>query len=150
MGRQKIILKLVTRNQDQEQAFIDELSANEKDQRGSLEDWSAKDMIAHVATWRARFAHDLAAARRGDQPEITTDFDHENAGIYADHHENSWTEVRALAQTSFGALIHELEYLDDQDLDRGDVLRRAGGQAAVAIYRRQRIQSLDDPSVRLL
>ena len=128
MGRHDLILNLVTINQENEQAFIADLSPDEINKDGSLHNWSAKDMIAHVATWRARFAQDLRAARRGVQPNITTDFNHENAAIFAAHHEKSWEEVCEFAKTSFSALIQELGYLEDQDLDKGDVLNEQAGR----------------------
>ncbi|NIN04825.1 MAG: hypothetical protein GTO43_00285, partial [Armatimonadetes bacterium] len=56
MKRVPILKQLIRSSCDHEREFVDLLSQEERDQIGTLEQWSAKDLIAHIAAWRDRRA----------------------------------------------------------------------------------------------
>ena len=66
---------------EEEQRFIASLSDDERSAIGTPEHWSVKDIIAHLAVWKARMATSLTTARSGDPVEHFDDIDQVNAEI---------------------------------------------------------------------
>jgi hypothetical protein len=85
------------------------------------ERWTAKDVIAHLNTWREHGARTLDAARLGEPfegPANDTDVDARNAEIYEAHREDSAATVRAAARTSYATLIAAVNACSESDLVR--------------------------------
>jgi hypothetical protein len=60
--RKTLLLDLLRQARETEMDFVDGLSDGQRARSGTLEDWSAKDVIAHVAAWKARMADILRVA----------------------------------------------------------------------------------------
>ena len=56
------LLRLANR---EEQTFVEKLSEKERSVIGTYDQWSVKDVIAHVAAWKERTAQELAAVTSG-------------------------------------------------------------------------------------
>lgn len=52
------------------EALLNPLSAEQLTTAGASEDWSLKDILAHLATWQGRAAQVLEALQRGEQPQL--------------------------------------------------------------------------------
>jgi hypothetical protein len=81
------LLNLLDRAYQEEQAFVEGLSDEERSTVGTLEQWSAKDVIAHIAAWKERMARNLAAVARGEPVSRVDDYDQVNAEIFDEYHE---------------------------------------------------------------
>ena len=87
------------------------LPGEQRDAPGTIGEWSAKDVLAHMAAWRAIEARRLLAAATGD-PTLTAGDpapgeleDRSNAQLHAERAGRSWEEVQAEAAESTDALI---------------------------------------------
>ncbi|UCC61537.1 MAG: hypothetical protein JSV36_12090, partial [Anaerolineae bacterium] len=69
----------------QEQVFAQSLSDEERSVASSLERWSAKDTIAHIAAWKERAARVLAALQSGQPGPDFDGLDQVNARIFKEH-----------------------------------------------------------------
>ena len=100
----------------QELEFITRLGSSERAEVGTIENWSAKDNIAHISAYRRRMSNNLAAVASGSAPQRTTDLDQANAEIFAAHQMDSWERVISEHEQSFAAIIQALEDLEESDL----------------------------------
>lgn len=85
------------------------------------EQWTAKDCVAHLNTWRQHAVRALVAAQHGtafEGPASDTDLDAQNAGIYQEHRDDTASTVRATAEDSYTALIDVVNACSDADLLR--------------------------------
>lgn len=73
--------------------------------------WSAKDVQAHLATWRQRQVERLAALREGrEEPGLAaTETDTINAIFHAEREDWAWDRVVADAEATAEALMAEVE-----------------------------------------
>ena len=116
MKRKTRLLDLLKQAHEMEMHFVDALSDGQRAHTGTLEDWSAKDTISHVAAWKARMADNLLAVSEGRSPIGTGDLDRENALFFEAYHDQTWEEVRSAADGAFQRILAQVEALGEQDL----------------------------------
>jgi hypothetical protein len=89
-------------------------------------DWSAKDLIGHLATWEALALRSLEEWVRGEVPwaegpdgplsaPATGKIDAFNARTIAEHRASSVAEVRRRAETTHQALLAGIDRLSDDE-----------------------------------
>jgi hypothetical protein len=54
--------------------LIDGLTDEEKNTKGSMAQWSAKDMLAHLAFWGSHFNEQVLKAKAGEAVPMTGDY----------------------------------------------------------------------------
>ena len=119
--KQKII-QVLDKAHQAEQEFIAGLSEAERNATSTLEQWSAKDVIAHCATWKKRLAGDISAASRGQTPAQVEDIDRANAEIYTECRDLPWEAILTLGETAHQLLTRSMENLKEQDLRSTKIL----------------------------
>jgi hypothetical protein len=62
-----VSLDLLKQVHEMEMNFLDALPGQEHARIGTLEDWSAKDVIFHTAAWKALMADNLLAFSEGTE-----------------------------------------------------------------------------------
>lgn len=111
------LIELLEQESAEEDALVASLSAEERATPGSLEHWSAKDMIAHMAAWRklsiARLEH---AARHIEPPAAPEDEDEENARIFAAHNGQTWDEVLSFRREIGAELARRVQEMSEEAL----------------------------------
>jgi tetratricopeptide (TPR) repeat protein len=107
---------LLQRAHDEEQALVAKLTEDERSTIGSLERWSAKDMVAHLVEWKARTGQRLAAAARNEPPPTYDDIDQANAEIFEEHRHLSWADVLEKSQRAHDELMEHLRAVPEDDL----------------------------------
>ena len=122
MERKTLLLDLLRQSHEMEMNFVDALSGEERARAGTLEDWSAKDVISHVAAWKARMVDNLLAVSEGRSPTEIKDLDRENAIIFEAHHDKTWDDVLRMAAGAFQRLVAQVEALGEQDLASRETL----------------------------
>lgn len=110
------LLDLMRRARSDEQAFLDALDPDERQAVGSLDRWSARDMVAHNMEWRARLAERLAAARRGEVTEEVQDFLLLNDEMFELHAHDLWPDLLASVEQSYEVITREVEALTEEQL----------------------------------
>jgi hypothetical protein len=95
-------------------------------------DWSVKDLLAHVAAYERWMAGHLRADNEGREPtneelydegvELDAgdpfDLDTLNASIQAHFHDKSWPEVHAFAGDAYARLVDAIANAPEDDFDR--------------------------------
>jgi tetratricopeptide (TPR) repeat protein len=107
---------LLQRAYDEEQALVARLTEDERSATGSLERWSAKDIVAHLVEWKARTGQKLAAAARNEPPRTYDDIDQANAEIFEEHRHQTWAEVLEKSQRAHEELVERLRAIPEDDL----------------------------------
>jgi tetratricopeptide (TPR) repeat protein len=98
--------------------FVDTLSDQERVRIGTLEEWSAKDVISHISARKALAAEGLAAISEAKPPTGSEDLDRENVILFQEYQHKTWDEVLALAEDAFQRVVAQLERLGEQELAR--------------------------------
>ena len=98
-----------------EKDFMAALSEEDRNADGTLEQWTAKDNVAHNSYWRKRHADDVLDVLAGKSP-IEEDEDEINEKVYAQFRDQSWDEVDALLDTSLERMGVALAKLSEDDL----------------------------------
>jgi hypothetical protein len=110
------LIQLLERTREEEELYIARLSPQEREQVGSVDSWSAKDLMSHLAVWRLRMADRLETAQRGGAPSPDAEVDAENAVIWAEYAGKSWGEVRQALALGHRRLADSLQALSDDEL----------------------------------
>jgi tetratricopeptide (TPR) repeat protein len=110
------LLDLLERAYEEEQVFVQGLSDEERSAVGAPEQWSAKDMIAHIAAWKERAAQVLAALRAGEPGPGFDGLDRINARIFAEHQNLPWSDVLSRSAQKVGFLREQTEATPDDVL----------------------------------
>ena len=101
-----------------EKEFIAALSDEDRNAQGTLENWSAKDIVAHNAYWRKHHAEDVLAVLAGETP---THIDEQiNAEVYSRYKDQSWAEVATLVDTGLERMGEAITSISEKDLQRDD------------------------------
>lgn len=119
MDRLSQLLRMLETSGEEERSLVDDLTAEERAQMGTLDDWSFKDDVAHYAFWRQRLAENLAAIAEGRPPEWKEwylEIEERNRMIFDKYQSQSLEEILALSATAMEDLKeavrgveHELE-----------------------------------------
>ena len=101
---------------DAELAFAHDLSEADRSAVGTLEHWSAKDVIAHIVAWKKRMVERLDIAAQGGTPAPIEDLDHENAGYYAAYEGKSWDDILHEHEQTNRTLFARVEAMSEDTL----------------------------------
>ncbi|MDO9546525.1 MAG: ClbS/DfsB family four-helix bundle protein [Pelolinea sp.] len=75
-------------------SFEKTLSQQEKRLNGSLENWSAKDVLSHLVFWDNHFISQVSKARSGEKvPQVDDYLDQINDGIFIEHFDQSFSDA---------------------------------------------------------
>ncbi|MEP6752270.1 MAG: maleylpyruvate isomerase N-terminal domain-containing protein [Candidatus Dormiibacterota bacterium] len=81
-----------------------------------LNEWGARDHVAHLAYWRRHAAHILTTNRTGGAPPDSADIDTVNAEVYAANRGRSADEITEDALVSYAELARAIDDCSDEDL----------------------------------
>jgi tetratricopeptide (TPR) repeat protein len=113
MDLKEKLLDILHTARAREQAFVEALSPAERAAEGSPDDWSPKDLVAHMADWRLQKAGDLASLARGVEPPDSPELDAANQIIYRRHRAKPWNEILKFSADSWAALETALHRLTE-------------------------------------
>jgi len=99
-----------------EQIYLASLTQSERLRVGQPNHWSPKDILAHIAEWKAIMVNRLKAYLQDQDGPTYPDTDARNAEIFQDHRARSWTEVAAMLERSYAALLAEVQVVSDSQL----------------------------------
>jgi len=109
------LIAMLRAMRDAERDLFAAVPAATRQAPGAIGEWSVKDVLAHLAAWRAIEARRIAA-RAGDEdprhahdPSTTEPVDESNAALHGLHASWTWDEVTREADVSVDALIGAIE-----------------------------------------
>ena len=99
----------------------------------AMEDWTGKDVLAHMAWWHDHSVGVIEGLRAGREPYDTTDpsnsTDALNERVLRDHMDDPPELVRRVFTESFDRLLLALELVNDEELFSDDRWPWLGGEA---------------------
>ena len=113
------LVELIEHAFKEEQALFDSLSEDERSVAGEADRWSPKDVIAHLAGWKARLAENLTAAAGGGTPVRYDGYDHfeaVNAREFEEKRDWSWSKVLEEAAEACQRLVEQVEARSEGEL----------------------------------
>jgi hypothetical protein len=111
------LLTILQRSHEAEQAFVANLSDEQRSALGTYEKWCAKDAVAHIAFWQEHQAAQLAALARGEEPpSAPPNYEQANAACFQRFCQRPWDEVQAYAEQAMAQLINAVSALDEDAL----------------------------------
>jgi hypothetical protein len=116
--RKLVLMDLLKQANEMEMNFVDALSGQERARIGTLEDWSAKDVISHITARKALMADSLLAVSEARSQTGSEDLDHENAVLFKEYHDMTWDEVLRLAADALQRVVAHVESFGEQALAR--------------------------------
>jgi len=104
------LLAILRVTRDAERDLFGMLPVALREERRTIGEWSAKDVWAHLAAWRAVEARRMDARVRGEpapagDPAPDAPIDASNAALHAQHADWSWDAVDREADASVAALL---------------------------------------------
>lgn len=116
------LLKNLHEEQARWEALLDQIGEAHMDEPGVAEDWSIKDIVAHLTGWRQRTVMRLQTAQRGaGEPlppwpaHLQTD-DEINDWIYESNRYRSVHEVLTASRQTFQQLVSAITALPEAEL----------------------------------
>ncbi len=110
------LFDLLNRARADEVAFVASLTDAERDTKGALDHWSAKDLVAHLTFWRVIIREQLLAVQRGETPPSLGNFLELNDRTFEANRHRTWAEVLDDSQRAFDALVAKVKEMTDDEL----------------------------------
>lgn len=99
------------------QAFPQTLTPSERDRIGSLADWSARDILPHVAHWNNHVLTRMDCFRLGVAPEKGEDYNLVNDRVQQACCQKSWETLLAEADETYASLIEQVQAFEPGALE---------------------------------
>jgi hypothetical protein len=80
------------------------------------DDWTRKDVVAHLGAWERRFVDLLTKLRRGEWPDEELETDELNARMYALERDESVVDARHAEEAAWGRFLAAVESMTDEEL----------------------------------
>ncbi|HZO70768.1 MAG TPA: rhodanese-like domain-containing protein [Ktedonobacteraceae bacterium] len=113
------ILSLLEFARQQEQQMVNSLSDSERNAKGTLDNWEAKDFLVNILLWKRLQTQKLATALRGEQPPVWRDAQlaHQiNRQAFLDYENHDFQAILAESARVYQALIAQVEGMSEEEL----------------------------------
>jgi tetratricopeptide (TPR) repeat protein len=99
-----------------EKLYLATLTDEERAAQGAADDWSPKDVLAHVSHWDIHSAKELVDPANYEPPVYDDDFNITNEQFWQKLKDLSWAEIEAMVEQAHDDLTGGLHGLDDDQL----------------------------------
>lgn len=111
------MLELFSDMREELDALINGLTDEEKNTRGSLAQWSVKDMLAHLAFWGSHFNEQIKKAQAGEAVPVAGDYyEILNDGVLLRNLDKPFETARVEERSAFEKTVKLLEGINADDL----------------------------------
>jgi hypothetical protein len=111
------MLELFSDMRNELDTLIDSLTEEEKNTRGSMAQWSVKDMLAHLAFWGSHFNEQITKAQAGKAVPMAGDYyEILNDGVLLRNLDKPFETAKAEERSAFEKTDKLLEEIDADDL----------------------------------
>lgn len=111
------VIQVIGISRETELDFINRLTDNDQEEQGDYENWSAKDVVAHVNYWPTVRADQIQAWLDGEGVKPILHFEQSNLQCYELFADKSWDEIEDYARQAHDHLNSVLESLDENKLN---------------------------------
>lgn len=132
LKRLTALIDLVKLAQQQEEAFRAQLSEAERNEVGTADQWSQKEVVAHLGYWKDRQANRTEAIARGDDLSEGPDWGELNTEMWPAHAQLTWDESVARSDQATRDLIAALERVPSEVMANLDEDEATPGNMLVA------------------
>ncbi len=112
-----VLVELVTDSFNEQKRYLASMNDETRSAAGKVDDWSPKDVMAHVAHWDSMMATDLADPENRAPAQDGADFNQTNAKIWEQYKESTWGEIEALVDRAHEEMVNDLRRLSEDDLN---------------------------------
>jgi hypothetical protein len=128
VGLKAKVEELAHKGFDEVQAYIDALTDEQKAIVGTSDDWSPKDILAHMTAWKEQVVINVQAGKRGESEPVKVDYQVLNGEFFEKHYARSWEEILEYRRETQKDLLKELEAMSDDDFKRTEGVPMQGGR----------------------
>ncbi|HUV15065.1 MAG TPA: ClbS/DfsB family four-helix bundle protein [Pelolinea sp.] len=113
-----VMLELFTSMRGELDTVLKSLTDGEKKARGSMEKWSVKDMLAHLAFWGSHFNHQVEKALAGEAVPVAGDYyEILNDGVLMRNLDTPFEKAREEEEAAYKKTVELLEGISSDDLN---------------------------------
>ena len=117
MALKERLLHALARGHAVQKVFVAGLSDDQRSSVGTYAQWSAKDLVAHLAYWIDHRAAVASARARGEEPPPSPGhYEQANAACFQRFCNCSWDEVQAFAEAAYSKLVDAVQALSEEQL----------------------------------
>jgi len=127
------VLALLERGKADQDAFGERLSAQEREARGELHDWTPKDQVAHNNFWREDAVRRLKAALEGGTPPDTADDLAWNDRVFKEQRETPWEQLVEETERLYSESVALINQLSPDDVTEKDRYPWQGGESVESL-----------------
>jgi hypothetical protein len=134
MDTKKSLIQLIEMIRKMKQELLDNLTDEERAEMGTLELWSAKDLVVHLVYWRKQNLKNIETELAGQSREPGPDFDfnHINDRVFNEKKDCTWAEVLKDDQDSYTSYIEMIASISEEDLVTRDRFPTPGGRPLIS------------------
>lgn len=128
------LIELLRHAYKDEQELMSSLSAEERAAVSTAEQWSAKEIMAHISFWQDRLIRRLDGWVRGESaaPIEEDEVQQVNSGNSERNRSRGWEEVQAESETVFDRLLVMISQFDEDQLSDPTPIGWYGNRALLA------------------
>lgn len=118
MSLKEKVLKVLEIGYQEQLAFLDRLSDEERAAASAPDHWNAKDALAHCLAWTGDLMSRFEAIRQNRPlpPQLEGDTDQKNLLLYEAHKADSWETVRQNAADLYQRTVRYVQDSSEEDL----------------------------------
>jgi len=117
------VLSLLEFARRQEQQMVNSLSEAERNAKGTLDNWAAKDFLVNILLWKRLQTQKLATALLGERPPVWRDaqLTHQmNHQAFLDYQDCDFQQILIEGERVYEAFIAQVESLSEEELTDPD------------------------------
>jgi hypothetical protein len=114
--KRDVLVDLVEDSFSEQQRYFASMNDEARSAAGEVDDWSPKDVMAHVAHWDSMMAADLADPENKASAQDRVDFNRTNAKTWEQYKESTWSEIETLAGRAHEDMVNNLRRLSEDDI----------------------------------
>jgi hypothetical protein len=122
------LIELIERAFQEEQTLVGKLSEDERSAVGEPDRWVVKDVILHLAGWKARLVENLVDVASGRTPVRYEDYEAVNAQEFEENRDRPWAEVMEMAAKAHRLLVEQIEVRSEAELMSTETLPHQEGR----------------------
>jgi hypothetical protein len=116
MTIQDQLLRILEKGRQTELELIANLTDEERASKGTYEQWSAKDVIAHANYWEEVRSTRAMGWMRGEELDPLPQFEQANAACYDRFSRSTWDEVEEFAEGAHTKMVEAVRSMDEDRL----------------------------------
>ena len=113
------LIRLVNQEREALETILSRASPSQMTQTGVENNWSIKDILAHIAAWERLMCRWLEAAMHGltpDRPQTDSDIDRINARLYRANRDQPLAEVMAGFRAAYRRALEVIQSVPEEML----------------------------------